>query len=102
MHCWPLLLQVTVRTGSVSQHQLEVANTSSRAASYAATTNVPWLLSVTSSPQHIPAGGKRTLSLVCDARTLTPGATEAGLVFVNDAQDSLQHEECVVVTVHVV
>jgi hypothetical protein len=95
------LLQVTVRAGSVSQHQLEVANTTSRAASYVARTNVPWLLTVTPGQQHIPAGGKRVLSLVCDARTLTPGATEAGLVFINDSQDSLQHEECVVVTVHV-
>jgi hypothetical protein len=87
----------------VSQHQLEVANTTNRASSYLATTNTPWLLSVTpSGAQHIPAGGRRVLGLVCDARGLAAGSTVTGLVFVTDAQDSLLHEECVLVTVHVV
>jgi hypothetical protein len=60
------------------------------------------MLSATPSLQHVPAGAKRMLSLVCDARNLAVGVTEAGLVLINDVQDSLQHEECVVVTVHVV
>ena len=92
-----------MHAGGISQHQLEIANTTSRDATYTITTNTPWLLSVSpSSPQHIPAGSRRMLSLVCDARALAAGATECGLVFISNAQSSLQHEECVVVTMHVI
>lgn len=92
-----------VHAGAVSQHQLEVANTTNRASNYLTTTNTPGLLSVTpNGPQHIPAAGRRLLGLVCDARGLAAGSTVTGLVFVADAQDSLRHEECVLVTVHVV
>jgi hypothetical protein len=98
-----LVLQVTVHAGAVAQHQLEVANTTNRPASYSVTTNTPWLLGVApSGTVQIPASSKRVLSLVCDARSLAPGSTESGLVFVSDAHNSLQHEECVVVTVKVI
>ena len=97
------MLQVTVHAGGVSQHQLEVSNTTRQDATYTTSTNAPWLLSVSpSDPQLVRAGTKRALTLVCDARALAPGATECGLVFISDAQSSLQHEECVVVTVHAV
>lgn len=97
------MLQVTVHAGAVAQHQLEVANPTNRPASYSVTTNTPWLLSVgPSEPIQTPAGSKRVLSLVCDARSLASGSTESGLVFVSDAHNSLQHEECVAVTVKVV
>jgi hypothetical protein len=97
------VLQVTVQAGAVAQHQFEVANTTNRPARYSITTNTPWLLAVaTAGTVQIPAGSSRVISLACDARRLSPGSSESGLVFVNDAHNSLQHEECVVVTVEVV
>lgn len=98
-----LSVQVQVHAGAVSQHQLEVTNSTNRPANFITTTNTPWLLSVTpSGPQHIPAGSKCVLSLVCDARASAPGTTESGLIFVSDAQNSLRHEECIIVSLHVV
>jgi hypothetical protein len=96
-------VQVVVRAGSVSQHQLELANTSSRQATYTATTNAPWLLSIVpAGPHQVPAGSKRTLDLVCDARALGPNDTQSGVVFISDDLQRLHHEDCLLVTVHAV
>lgn len=103
VNCWLVCLQLTLYAGAVSQHQLEVANASNRQASYIVTTNTPWLISVPlDGPQCVPAGSKKLLDLVCDARNMAPGANESGLVFIRDAQNSLQHEECVVVHFHAI